>query len=90
MGLAGESQNFTGDGTAVRYHAGFGHETVTTGKVASAGEPLVGVTENKLLGSRPRFTGVQPPLRPDKQCAAQQLPNLNAQTGPVEAQKALP
>ena len=90
VGLAGESQNFTGDGTAVRYHAGFGHETVTTGKVASAGEPLVGVTENKLLGSRPRFTGVQPPLRPDKQCAAQQLPNLNAQTGPVEAQKALP
>ena len=90
VSLASQSQNFTGDGAAVRYHAGFGHQSVTTGTVASAGEPLVGVTENPLLGSRPRYTGVQPPLRPDVPCATQKLPDLHAQLGPTEAQHPLP
>ena len=33
VGLASASQNFTGNGPAVRYHAGFGDQLVTTGKV---------------------------------------------------------
>ena len=84
VGLASESQNFTGDGPAVRYHAGFGDQTFLTGTIPAEGQQLVGITENKLLGSRPRFTNVQPPLKPHAPCAKQKRPNLHAETGPAE------
>jgi phospholipid/cholesterol/gamma-HCH transport system substrate-binding protein len=82
VGLASGSQNFTGDGQAVRYHAGFGDQVITTGKVPGLGEPLVGLSSAPLLGSRPRYTAVRPPFRPDVQCITQQPPNLAAETGP--------
>jgi len=84
VGLASESQNFTGDGPAIRYHAGFGDQTFLTGTIPAEGQQLVGITENKLLGSRPRFTHVQPPLRPHASCLKQRRPNLHADTGPAE------
>ncbi len=85
VGLASESQNFTGDGPAVRYHAGFGDQTFLTGTIPTeGGQQLVGITESKLLGSRPRFTNVQPPLKPKAPCAKQKRPNLHAETGPAE------
>jgi ABC-type transporter Mla subunit MlaD len=87
VGLASGSQNFTGDGPAVRYHAGFGDQVVTTGKAPSAGEPLVGLTSEPILGSRPRFTATRPPFRPDVQCISQQPPNLDAETGPAPQQR---
>jgi virulence factor Mce-like protein len=90
VGLASSSQNFTGDGPAVRYLGGFGDQTVTTGQVASAGEPLVGLTSEPILGSRPRYTGVQPPYRPDVPCITQKLPDLRAETGPAPQQGTLP
>ncbi len=82
VGLSSASQNFTGDGPAVRYHAGFGDQVVTTGKVPGLGEPLVGLTSAPLLGSRPRYTAKPPPFRPDVQCISQQPPDLAAETGP--------
>jgi hypothetical protein len=90
VGLASASQNFTGDGQAVRYHAGFGDQVVTTGKVPGLGEPLVGLTSEPLLGSRPRYTAVRPPFRPDVQCISQQPPNLAAETGPAPEQRTAP
>ena len=33
VGLASASQNFDGNGPAVRYHAGFGDKLVTTGRL---------------------------------------------------------
>ena len=84
VGLASESQNFTGDGPAIRYHAGFGDQTFQTGTIPAEGQQLVGITENKLLGSRPRFTNVQPPFAPNAPCAKQKRPNLHAETGPAE------
>ena len=89
VGLASASQNFTGDGFAVRYHAGFGTQVVTTGRVPSAGEPLVGLTSEPILGSRPRYTGRQPPFRPDVPCMSQPLPDLTAETGPAPQQRKL-
>jgi hypothetical protein len=89
VGLASASQNFSGDGPAVRYHAGFGTQVVTTGRVPSAGEPLVGLTSEPILGSRPRYTGRQPPFRPDVPCTTQPLPDLTAETGPAPAQRKL-
>jgi virulence factor Mce-like protein len=91
VGLASAVQNYDGDGHSVRYHAGFGDQTFTTGKVSGLAEPLVGVTENPLLGSRPKKPGSGlPPFRPDVPCVSQQRVNLHAQTGPAETTKALP
>src|SRR5207249_7523071 len=71
VGLASGVQNFDGDGHAVRYHAGFGDQTFTTGKVAGLAEPLVGVTENPLLGSRPKKPAGLPPFKPNVPCITQ-------------------
>jgi ABC-type transporter Mla subunit MlaD len=87
VGLASASQNFTGHGQAVRYHAGFGDQLVTTGKVPGLNEPLVGLTSEPLVGSRPRYTASLPPFRPDVPCGSQTPPDLAAQTGPAPAQK---
>jgi virulence factor Mce-like protein len=90
VGLTSASQNFTGDGPAVRYHAGFGDQVVTTGKAPSLGEPLVGLTSEPLIGSRPLYRGsTPPPFRPDVPCGANKPPDLAAQTGPAPQQKRL-
>ncbi|MFL5896272.1 MAG: MlaD family protein [Thermoleophilaceae bacterium] len=80
VGLASGSQNFDGNGPALRYHAGFGDETVSLGQ----GNPetaVVGVTSEPILGTRPAYTGVRPPFRPDVPCGQNQPPNLTAATG---------
>ena len=86
VGLASASQNFDGNGPAVRYHAGGGDTGVTTGQVPSIGESLVGLTDEPILGSRPRWTGVRPPFRPDVPCTSQEPPDLAADTGPAPEQ----
>jgi virulence factor Mce-like protein len=85
VGLASASQNFDGNGPAVRYHAGFGDEMVSLGK--NNPEPLVGLTSEPILGSRPQYTGVQPPFRPDVPCGQNQPPDLKATTGPAPEQR---
>jgi virulence factor Mce-like protein len=87
VGLASATQNFTGDGQAVRYHAGFGDNLVTTGKVPTLAEPLVGLTEEPLIGSRPRFKDQPPPFRGDVPCGSQKPPDLAAETGPAPRQR---
>ena len=87
VGLASASQNFDGNGPAVRYHAGGGDTIVTTGNVPSIGESLVGLTDEPILGSRPRWTGVRPPFRPDVPCVSQDPPDLAAETGPAPQQQ---
>jgi hypothetical protein len=89
VGLASATQNFTGHGQAVRYHAGFGDNLVTTGKLPTLAEPLVGLTEEPLIGSRPRFRAQLPPLRPDVPCETQSSANLDAETGPAPRQRRL-
>jgi virulence factor Mce-like protein len=91
VGLASAVQNFDGDGHAVRYHAGFGDQTFTTGKISSIGEPLVGVTENPIIGSRPKkpATGL-PPFHPEARCVDQKLVDLHAETGSAEPTQGLP
>jgi len=86
-GLASGSQNFDGNGTAVRYHAGFGDNLVTTGPVPSAGEVLFGTTSEPIIGSRPRKPAEQPPFRSDVECRTQQPPNLAAPAGAAPQQR---
>ncbi len=88
VGLSSASQNFDGNGPAVRYHAGFGDQMVSFGQVPSAGETLVGLTSDPILGSRPKPPAEQPPFRADVPCHTQQRPNLAAETaGPPEQRK---
>ena len=53
VGLASASQNFDGNGTAVRYMAGFGEQLFSTGQLPSIGR-LQGLTQAPLEGARPR------------------------------------
>jgi hypothetical protein len=86
-GLASASQNFDANGSAVRYHAGFGDQLVSFGAAPSAGEALVGTTSEPLLGSRPKPPAEQPPFRADVPCRTQAKPDLTAQTGPAPKQR---
>jgi phospholipid/cholesterol/gamma-HCH transport system substrate-binding protein len=76
------AQNFDGNGPMVRYHAGFGERTLST-SLPGSGEPVVGLSSEVPLGSRPRYTGNVPPFRPRTSCLSQDLPNLRADTGPA-------
>ena len=89
VGLASGSQDFSGDGPMVRYHAGFGDQTVSTGKVPGVGS-LVGLTSTPILGSRPKFDNHPPPFMPQVPCETQKRPDLHAETGPAPAQRRLP
>ena len=84
-GLSSGSQNFDGNGPAVRYHAGFGDRVVSTGRAPSTGEALVGLTSEEILGSRP-MPVPPPPFRPDVACGENEPPNLEARTGPAPRQ----
>jgi virulence factor Mce-like protein len=86
VGLSSATQNFDANGPAVRYHAGAGNQTLTTGRVPGTNELIFGLTETPLLGSRPRFPGQLPPYRPDVQCITQDPPDLEAETGPAPPQ----
>jgi hypothetical protein len=83
VGQASASQNFDGNGPAVRYHAGFGTQSVT---LPGLNEAIVGLTPEPILGSRPRKPAQQPPFRSDVPCVTQQPPNLAAETGPAPQQ----
>jgi ABC-type transporter Mla subunit MlaD len=87
VGLASASQNFDANGPAVRYHAGFGDQLVSFGSVPTVGEPLVGLTSEPIIGSRPKPPVEQPPYRPDVPCRTQERPNLAAATGPAPEQR---
>jgi ABC-type transporter Mla subunit MlaD len=86
VGLASASQNFDGNGPSLRYHAGFGDEMVSLGG-ANPEQAAVGLTSQRILGSRPAYTGVRLPFRPDVPCAQDAPPNLKAATGPAPAQQ---
>ncbi|MDQ3871469.1 MAG: MlaD family protein [Chloroflexota bacterium] len=84
VALAGESQNFDGNGTYVRLQPGGGLNTISTGRTTLGGDALFGNAISKPLGTRPAFPGRRPPYRPDVPCFTQELPNLDASTGGAE------
>jgi len=86
VGLASASQNFDGNGMAVRYHGGYGDQLVSTGDVPGLGR-LVGLSSEPPVGSRPPWPGPgnEPPFRPDVPCATQAPPDLSADVVPASA-----
>jgi hypothetical protein len=91
VGLAGEGQNFDGNGPYVRFQPGGGSQTVSTGKVNGVGPPLLANVQQVPIGSRPFFPGKRPPYKPDAACYKQTPPDLNgpaAAIGPAETKVA--
>jgi phospholipid/cholesterol/gamma-HCH transport system substrate-binding protein len=86
VGLAGEGQNFDGNGQYVRFQPGGGDQTVSLGTASSNVGALFGNAIAKPLGTRPRFPGRRPPYNPTTPCFTNPLPNLDgAANGPADA-----
>ena len=86
VALAGEGQNFDGNGMYVRFQPGGGPFTVATGQTSNGGESLFGNAAARPIGTRPKYPGRRPPYRPDVVCAGQPIPDLNgpaAEVGPA-------
>jgi phospholipid/cholesterol/gamma-HCH transport system substrate-binding protein len=86
VGLAGEGQNFDGNGMYVRFQPGGGPFTVSTGPSTLSGQQLFGNAVSPPLGTRPKY-GKEPAYNPNVSCYKNQIPDLNgpaAEIGPAE------
>ena len=86
VGLAGEGQNFDGNGMYVRFQTGGGSQSVSLGSQSSTTGQLFGNNPEVPLGNRPAYPGKRPPYKPEEPCYQQQIPDVN---GPAAA-KSLP
>jgi phospholipid/cholesterol/gamma-HCH transport system substrate-binding protein len=84
-GLAGEGQNFDGNGGYVRFQTGGGSQSVSLGQGSAGAAPQFGGLPTPPLGNRPAYPGKLPPYVNDQPCYRQQLPDLN---GPAAAKTA--
>src|SRR3954447_2435632 len=85
VALAGEGQNFDGNGIYVRFQPGGGSQTVSVGPSSLSGDTLFSRNPDKPIGTRPAYPGKRPPYKPDVPCYTQQIPDLNgAATGPPD------
>jgi ABC-type transporter Mla subunit MlaD len=88
VGLAGNGQDFDGNGFWQRYLAGGGSQTISLPVLGG----LVGTTpgSSPLQGARPVWLGPgpPPPLRPDVPCMAQPIVQLASATAPAPASTA--
>jgi phospholipid/cholesterol/gamma-HCH transport system substrate-binding protein len=78
VGLAGEGQNFDGNGMYVRFQPGGGDQTISMGASGGTADKLFANAIAKPLGTRPAFPGKRPPYKPDVPCYTQTPPNLSA------------
>ena len=86
VGIAGEGQNFDGNGMYVRFQTGGGSQSVSLGSQSSSTGQLFGNNPEVPLGNRPAYPGKRPPYKPYEPCYKQQIPDVN---GPAAA-KSLP
>ena len=85
VGIAGEGQNFDGNGMYVRFQTGGGSQQVSLGQSNIGTGPQFANLPTPPIGNRPAYPGKQPPLRDDQPCYKQKLPDLN---GPAAAMSA--
>ena len=76
-GLAGESQNFDGNGSYTRFMSGGGAYPVQTDTVAQQQSPLFGSAAYPPIGTRPARGG-KPPYKPNAACYKQKVPDLDS------------
>jgi len=82
VGIAGEGQNFDGNGYFVRLQPGGGNNYL---EIAGRKDPYYGALPDKPLGTRPDWPSSKPPYKPHVPCYTQKAPNLNAKAGPSDA-----
>jgi phospholipid/cholesterol/gamma-HCH transport system substrate-binding protein len=85
VALAGEGQNFDGNGMYVRFQTGGGSQSISMGTEGVGSGEVFGNNVAVPLGNRPFYPGKRPPYRPDVPCHTNELPNLN---GPAAAKTA--
>ena len=90
-GLSGEGSNFDGNGQYVHFLVDGGGTTLKTGPAKILGNPKLGTnliarSPLPLLGTRPRYPGVLPPIKPNVACASQKLQDFNGplSVGPAD------
>jgi ABC-type transporter Mla subunit MlaD len=92
VGLAGESQNFDGNGPYVRFQPGGGDQTLSTGKYGGAVGDNSAVADTlyfnpgaQPIGTKPDYPSLRPPYVSSRPCYQNPIPNLNgAATGPAD------
>jgi virulence factor Mce-like protein len=85
VGLAGEGQNFDGNGPYVRFQIGGGDQTLSMGQSGNLPQKVFANTVAPPLGTRPAYPGKRPPYKPDAPCYKSTPPDLNgAATGPPD------
>jgi virulence factor Mce-like protein len=85
VGLAGEGQNFDGNGPYVRFQTGGGSQQLSVGQASGNSGQVFGNNVAVPLGNRPFYPGKRPPYRPDVPCYTQPTPDVN---GPASAKSA--
>ena len=81
VGLSGESQNFDGNGSYVRFQPGGGSDTVALGDASSPTGKLVGSAPSPVLGVRPKYPGKRPPYNSSVPCHKSRIPDVNGPWG---------
>ena len=85
VGLAGEGQNFDGNGAYVRFQPGGGSQTVSLGDAAGAA-PAVRQRLRRPLGTRPAYPGQAPPYTARRPVLHEpSCPNVNGPAGRAKA-----
>jgi len=89
-GQAGESQGFDGNGPFLRVGAPGGALRLGSGNTNFSREPSYAGATTPPLRTSPAFPNKVPPLRRDKDCHTQALPNLNGPSanGPADGSRA--
>ncbi len=86
VGLAGEGQNFDGNGAYVRFQTGGGSQQLSFGDGDKGFPPQFGALPTPPLGNRPAMPRNKPAYDASRPCYTQEPPDLN---GPA-ARKTLP
>jgi phospholipid/cholesterol/gamma-HCH transport system substrate-binding protein len=81
VGLSGESQNFDGNGSYVRFQPGGGSDTVALGDANSTTGQLIGSSPAPVLGVRPKYPGKRPPYNSSVPCHQSKIPDVNGPWG---------
>ena len=85
VGLAGEGQNFDGNGSYVRFGVSGGDQTASLGPGNNLTQKVFSNYVKPPLGTRPAYPGKKPPYKPDFPCYKNKLPDVNgAATGPAD------
>ncbi|MDA0183700.1 MlaD family protein [Solirubrobacter phytolaccae] len=81
VGIAGEGQNFDGNGMYVRFQTGGGSQTLSLGPNSTNLGELFGSFIEAPLGNRPAMPSKKPTYKDDVPCHTQPLPNVNGPLG---------